>query len=305
MSTPPSGSPQATGERTFEGVVDRITYESEKSGFRVLKVTDKSGRGVAVVGKMQSVPAGSRVRVTGQWESDPRHGEQFRADTVLVLDPDTREGIERYLGSGLIPGIGPALAKRIVAQFGEQTLEVMDGEPRRLDEVPGLGQRRVASIVEAWSQQRSLREVMVFLQGHGISPSLAARVYQRYGSESIRVVSDNPFRLAEDVWGVGFRKADQIARNVGFAREAPERLQAAVMHALSQSEERGHVFAPTPELVQAATETAGANVPLVERAVDDVCAGPNARSETLPDVGDVVYRSRRFIEECGLAQPLA
>ena len=290
----------------MEGLIDRITFESDASGFRVLKLANEAdGRRVTVVGKMQRVTPGTRVRVSGRWEADPRHGQQLRADTVLVLEPDTREGIERYLGSGLIPGIGPGFAKRIVDHFGERTLEVMDREPHRLAEVAGLGRRRIGSVVAAWQEQRALRDVMVFLQGHGVSAALATRVFRRYGADAIRVVSENPFRLAVDIWGIGFRKADQIARALGMGPEAPGRLNAAVLHCLSQGEERGHVFLPRQQLVQAAQTTAAVDQELIEAAVDDVCASPEARLEDLPEVGPVVYRSRRFIEESGLAHGFA
>jgi exodeoxyribonuclease V alpha subunit len=306
VSTESTGVSSATGECVLEGLIERITFENETSSFRVLKVAnDADGRRVPVVGKMQRVTVGTRVRVTGTWETDVRHGAQVRADTVLVLEPDTQEGIERYLGSGLIPGIGPGFARRIVERFGDRALDVMDREPHRLAEVPGLGSRRIASVVAAWQQQRALRDVMVFLQGHGVSAALATRVFRRYGAESIRVVSDDPFRLAVDVWGIGFQKADQIARALGIEREAPGRLQAAVLHTLAQAEERGHVFVPRHVLVEAAQQTAGVSTELIEIAVDDVCAGAEGRQEELEDVGPVVYRSRRFIEESGLAHGFA
>lgn len=289
----------------IEGVVERVTFESEASGFRVVKLADASGGRTTVVGRMQRVTAGVRLRVTGAWETDPRHGRQLRAETVLVLAPDTREGIERFLGSGLIHGIGPAYAKRIVEHFGIETLDVLDTAPRRLSEVPGLGQKRAAALVTAWNEQRDLRDVMVFLQGHGVSAALATRVYRRYGSDSIRVVSEDPFRLASDIWGVGFAKADQIARAMGVAPDAPSRLKAAVLHALTQAEERGHVFFPRPLLAEAASRTAGTEVDRIESAIDDVCSGKEGRLEQLAEVGPSVYRSRRFIEECGLAHGLA
>ena len=303
MSSEVSGALQ--GAVLIEGIVERITFESDRSDFRVLKVaTESGGRRVSVVGRMQRIAVGARVRATGRWQTDPRHGSQFRAETVLVVAPDTQEGIERYLGSGLIPGIGPGLARRIVAHFGVDTLEVMDREPQRLAEVAGLGRRRVEAILQAWQEQRVLRDVMVFLQGHGVSPSLAARVFRRYGADSIRVVSEDPFRLALDVWGIGFRKADQIARSLGIEREARGRLKAAVLHALAQSEERGHVFVARHELVEAAQQIAGVDQALIEEAMDDVCAGEEARSEMLEEVGPVVYRSRRFVEETGLSHGL-
>ncbi len=288
-----------------QGSIERITFESEASGFRVVRLAQEpSGGTVSVVGQMQRVTVGTRVRVTGRWETDPRHGLQLRAQTLLVLEPDTREGLERYLGSGLIPGIGPRFARRIVEHFGDDTLRVMDKEPHRLAEVPGLGQRRVQAALQAWAEQRALHDVMVFLQGHGVSASLAVRVFRRFGADSIRVVSEDPFRLAVEVWGIGFQKADQIASAVGIAKDAPARLKAAVLYALHQAEERGHVFLPRHALVQASAKIADIPADRIEDVVDDACAS-EARQEDLEDVGPAVYRSRRYVEEAGLAHGLA
>ncbi len=289
----------------LEGVIERVAFENDLSGFRVLRVSNETdGSKVTVVGRMQRVAVGMRIRVTGRWETEPRHGKQLAAQSVLILEPDTQAGIERYLGSGLIPGIGPGFAKRIVEKFGDKTLEVMDKCPERLAEVPGLGRRRIDSVLSSWKDQRVLRDVMVLLQGHGVSAGLATRVFRRYGAEAIRIVSDNPFRLALDIWGIGFAKADQIAKAFGLEHDAPSRLQAAVIHSLSTAEERGHVFFPRHDLVAAAAQTAGVDSELMESAVDDVCASGEGRLEAL-DIGPVVYRSRRYIEEGGLAHHLA
>lgn len=303
--TAESPSPAEPAATVVQGSIERITFESEASGFRVVRVApEPSGSAVSVVGQMQRVTVGTRVRVTGRWETDPRHGLQLRAQTLLVLEPDTREGLERYLGSGLIPGIGPAFARRIVEHFGDDTLRVMDQEPHRLAEVPGLGQRRVQAALQAWADQRALHDVMVFLQGHGVSASLAVRVFRRFGADSIRVVSEDPFRLAVEVWGIGFQKADQIASAVGIAKDAPGRLKAAVLYALHQAEERGHVFLPRHALVQAAAKIADTPADRIEAAVDDACTA-EARQEDLEEIGPAVYRSRRYVEEASLAHGLA
>ncbi|MCU0694246.1 MAG: ATP-dependent RecD-like DNA helicase, partial [Polyangiaceae bacterium] len=272
--------------------------------FRVVRL-EVLGARHTVVGKMQRLAAGSRVRVSGQLERDPRHGPQLRAHTVLVLDPDTRDGIQRYLGSGLIPGIGPGLAKRIVDRFGDATLEVLDRDPTRMGEVPGLGARRVQALARAWQEQRALRDVMVFLQGHGVSAALATRVFRRYGCDAIRIVSANPYRLALDIWGIGFRKADEIARNVGIASDAPERISAATIHVLQQAGERGHVFLPRATLAAEAEQVAQVGPASVEAAVQSLCASEHARCENLDAVGAVVYPSKKFVEEAALAHGLA
>ncbi len=302
MTVDASSGSEARSE-TVEGVVERVTYENDETSFRVVRMTvEPSGDRLTVVGRMQRIPGGTRVRIEGRFETDARHGRQLRASTVLVLEPDTLEGLVRYLGSGLIPGIGPAFAKRIVEAFGTGALEVLDKNPDRLAEVPGIGKSRVASLARAWAEQRAVRDVMVFLQGHGVSPSFAVRIYRKYGADAIRIVSDNPYRLAHDVWGIGFHKADEIARTLGIARDAPTRMQAAVLHVLSEAGERGHVYVPRVELEMVATRKVDAPHELITDAVDTVCATQDARLERLPDRGDVVYSSRRYVEETGLSR---
>ncbi len=294
-------SPEAS---LIEGQVERVTFEREDSGFRIVKVAADAGL-VTVVGKMQRVAPGTRVRVTGSWESDPRYGRQLRAETVVIVEPDTLEGVARYLGSGLIPGVGPALAQRIVERFGDQTLAVLDREPDRLAEVPGFGRRRVEAVRARWSEQRVAREVLVFLQGHGISTSTALRIFRRYGGDAVRIVRDNPYQLASDVWGIGFHKADEIASRLGIEKESPQRIRAAVLHVLESVADRGHVFAPRALLADEVTRISGVDPTLVERAIEEVCSTREARAENLDDVGPVVYSSRRYIEEAGLAHGLA
>jgi len=287
-----------------EGVVERVTYEQEETAFRVIKV-NVDGRLQTVVGRMHRVAPGTRVRVTGVLETDPRYGQRLRAETVVVVEPDTLEGVVRFLGSGLIPGVGPALARRIVDRFGAETLWVLDHAPDRLAQVPGIGRRRVEAIVRSWSEQRVAREVLMFLQGHGVTAATAMRIFRRYGGEAVRVVQENPYQLASEVWGIGFRKADEIARRLGVEHDSPVRIRAAVVHALEGIGERGHVFAPRSMLADEVVAIAGVDLQVAERAIDEVCATPQARAEVLDDVGQVVYASRRYIEEAGLAHALA
>ena len=232
-----------TAELTIEGVVDRITFANPESGFRVLKVSvpDREDA-LAVVGVLPPVQEGSRVRIRGRLEVDRTHGEQLRANSLLELAPDTLVGLEKYLGSGLVKGVGPKLAQRIVAAFGLHTLRVLDENPERLGEVPGLGERRRAALLSAWREQRALRDVMVFLQGHGASLSLATRIVRRYGGASMTVVSREPFRLALEVRGVGFKTADRIAASLGIAHDSIERVQAGVMQVIHDVTGAGHVW---------------------------------------------------------------
>jgi exodeoxyribonuclease V alpha subunit len=245
-------------EVSFEGVVARVTFENPTSAFRVIKV-NVEGRAepVAVVGSFAPVAAGVRVRVHGRVVSDAKHGPQVAADAVTELKPTTLAAIERYLGSGLIKGIGDVYAKRIVATFGTDTLRVLDEEPERLDEVDGLGHKRAHRVREAWAEQRGVREVMVLLQAHGGSPALAARIWKRYGPRATAIVATDPYRLALDVWGVGFRTADAIATSLGVAKDSPARMQAAVLQVLSDVTTEGHVFTSHHDVRSAAATLVG------------------------------------------------
>lgn len=255
-------------EGLLEGEVVRITYESETTGFRVLRVrVDGQLEPETVVGILPAAPPGARIRATGKYGEDTRHGRQFKADTLLVLAPSTLDGIERYLSSGLVPGIGPAYAKRIVDAFGEKTLEVLDHAPERLRDVAGLGQRRVEAIGRAWSEHRLVGAIMVFLQSHGASPALATRIYKRFGAKAMAIVSQSPYRLALDVWGVGFKTADLLARSLGIPVDSPERAQAGVLHVLHQVSERGHVLQERELLVTATSELLECPLETVEQAV--------------------------------------
>jgi len=236
-------------EVAIEGEVERITFENRETGFRVVKVVVDGRRGsLAMVGTFPQVAVGSRVRARGTLEVDRNHGEQLRTTSVTELAPTTLAGIEKYLGSGLIKGIGGVTAQRIVEKFGLDTLKVLDDEPHRLREVNGLGRTRADALVAAWREQRSIRDVMIFLQAHGASPMLAARIFKRYGPKAVTIISGNPYRLAIDVWGVGFRTADRIAASMGITSDSQERLQAALLQALRDITEQGNCYAIAEEL---------------------------------------------------------
>jgi exodeoxyribonuclease V alpha subunit len=235
-----------------EGEVARVTYESDATSFRVLRVTLTGGESETWAGVMPRLTEGARVRALGKREVDPRYGPRLKVESVTVLAPETLLGLEKYLGSGFAEGVGPAYAKRIVETFGEGALEVLDKAPERLHEVPGLGAKRARALADAWSEQRGLASVMVFLQTHGASVALAGRIVKRFGPRAVDVVSRQPYRLALDVEGIGFKTADRIARSVGIVRDAPERAQAGLLHALGEASGRGHVALPEVELVRVA-----------------------------------------------------
>ena len=237
-------------EVAIEGEVERVTFENRETGFRVVKVIVPGRRDVlAIVGTFPQVAVGARVRARGTMQVDRNHGEQLRVTSVTELAPTTLSGIEKYLGSGLIKGIGEVTAQRIVEKFGLDTLKVLDEEPHRLREVVGLGRTRADALVAAWQEQRAIRDVMIFLQAHGASPMLAARIFKRYGPKAVSIISGNPYRLAIDVWGVGFRTADRIAASMGITKDSLERMQAALLQALRDATDNGHCYAVTEDLI--------------------------------------------------------
>ncbi|MGB5048696.1 MAG: AAA family ATPase [Caldilineaceae bacterium] len=249
----------------LRGVVERITFHSEETGYTVAKLAPEQRPShlphwqneVALVGTMLGVTVGESVEVRGRWTMHAEYGKQFSVETMRSVLPATVAGMEKYLGSGLVKGVGPVTAKRIVAHFGETTLDVIDSEVGRLIEVPGVGKKRVSLIRHAWEEQRAIKEVMIFLQGNGVSTSLATKIYKRYGDDSIAVVQADPYRLAQDIYGIGFLTADKIAQALGMALDSPQRIAAGVEYTLNQSTDEGHVFLPSQELIAQAAELLG------------------------------------------------
>jgi exodeoxyribonuclease V alpha subunit len=275
---------------TLEGEVVRVTYESESSGFRVLRVA-VAGRAEpeVVVGVFPPAAPGTRVRATGKYKRDSKHGDQFQVETLLVIAPSTLDGLERYLGSGMIHGIGPAFAKRIVEVFAEQTLEVLDKDPERLRDVPGLGGRRAEAVAKAWVAHRAVGAIMIFLQAHGASPALATRIYKRFGAAAIDTVSRSPYRLALDVWGVGFKTADRIARSIGVGADAPERAQAGVLQTLHDRVARGHVFVERADLITRSAAMLEREEEASDEAVDALLRTGRVRPERLSSGEVAIY----------------
>jgi exodeoxyribonuclease V alpha subunit len=225
--------------------VERITYFNAENSYTIAKVRIQ-GRSdlVTIVGTIFSAAPGETLKLKGQWSRHPKYGEQFKVETYESVLPATVKGIERYLGSGMIKGIGPVMAKRLVSQFREETLSVIDNNVERLYEVSGIGEKRVNMITKAWEEQKEIRDVMIFLQGSGVSPTYAVKIYKQYGKDSVRVVSENPYRLATDMFGVGFITADKIAEKLGIDGNAPMRIEAGILYVLNQLADEGHVYYP-------------------------------------------------------------
>ncbi|MFF8785492.1 AAA family ATPase [Streptomyces sp. NPDC015125] len=273
----------------IEGVLERITYANEENGYTVARVDTGRGAGdlLTVVGALLGAQPGESLRMEGRWGSHPQYGKQFTVENYTTVLPATIQGIRRYLGSGLIKGIGPRIADRIVGHFGTDTLDVIESDPGRLVEVPGLGPKRTKMIGAAWEEQKAIKEVMVFLQGVGVSTSIAVRIYKKYGDASISVVRNQPYRLAADVWGIGFLTADRIAQSVGIPHDSPDRVKAGLQYALSQSTDQGHCFLPEEQLIADAVKLLQVDTGLVIDCLGELAADPEGVvREQVPGDGD-------------------
>ena len=281
---------------TLRGVVERITFHSEDTGYTVAKLTPElhaqelfgQVREITLVGNMAALNVGEFVEVRGEWKLHADYGRQFAVEHMHSVLPATVAGIEKYLGSGLIRGVGPVTAKRIVKHFGQDTLDVIEQTPERMAEVPGVGRKRTQMIMQAWAEQRAIKEVMLFLQSNGVSTSLATKIYKFYGDDAIGIVQTDPYRLAQDIYGIGFLTADKIARALGIPADSPQRVAAGVAYSLNQASDNGHVFLPSSELLAEAAQlldvtpeqAAAGVVRLWDADLVKVTAGPGA--EELP-----------------------
>ncbi len=235
---------------SLNGVIERITFHSSESGYTVARLnTGNVNQLITVVGSFANIQAGQTLQLQGQWREHPQYGSQFQVVHYKESKPATLTGIEKYLGSGLIKGVGPVTAKRIVKHFGLDTLDIIEHQIERLVEVPGIAQKRIAMIQRTWAEQKSIKDVMVFLQSHGVSTTYAVKIYKQYGEGAIATVKTNPYQLAIDIFGIGFLTADQIARNVGVSPWSKFRYRAGVLHVLSKASEDGHCYLPQSQII--------------------------------------------------------
>lgn len=292
----------------LKGQIERITYYNEENDYAVLKARVYGHSDlVTIVGTVTSPTPGEILSMSGEWLNHPTFGEQFKVTSYSCSVPATVVGIEKYIGSGLIKGIGPRIAKRIVAKFEEQTLDVIEKSPERLYEVEGIGKHRVKIISEAWIEQKEIRSVMLFLQSNGVSSAYASKIFKRYGKESITIVKENPYRLAHDITGIGFVTADKIARNLGFEANSIERAEAGVMFTLQETIDDGHVFYPREELIKKSIEKLEIDEQIIVEAIDKLVEAERIKIEKLvrDDAGiDAVYLSGYYFAEVRIAQIL-
>lgn len=281
-------------------VVERITYQNPENGYSVMRVKVKGyDELVTLVGNLLEVPAGSVLLCEGDWKVDKRYGSQFVAQTWEEVMPATLYGIEKYLGSGLVKGIGPKFAQLIVSRFGLDTIEIIETDIKRLYEVPGIGQKRVEKIAESWEKQKDIKNVMLFLQGYGVSTAYAAKIYRQYGKESIDTVKTNPYKLADDIWGIGFKTADTIASKMGYEKNDLRRLKSGVTYTLSHMAEEGNVYAEEELLVKSAIELLDADEAPVRQAISEML-----QSEDLIADAEAIYMPPFYYAEVGTANRL-
>jgi exodeoxyribonuclease V alpha subunit len=278
-----------------EGEVKRITFRSD-DGYTVLRL-ETAGEPMTCVGYFARIGPGDRLRASGRWVSHPRYGRQFSVEGYDIVPPRTAEGVVRYLSSGLIKGIGEAMAERIVARFGEKTIEIIDKEPNRLREISGLGQKRVAAIKKAWREHRDVSELVVFLESHGIRAGSALRIYRQYGRESIEKVRANPYRLASEIWGIGFATADRIAFKLGVTQDAPVRIRAGTKYILTQASEEGHVYLPEEFLRARCVSMLGIDESAFEGTLSDLAAQEEIICEGQKVYLPVLYEAERSTAE--------
>lgn len=288
-----------------QGTVHKITYHHPDTNYTVLRLDVENAPGVTVVGAVYPVSEGEEIKVFGFWKTHPRYGQQFQANHWEKVDPATLEGIEKYLGSGMIKGIGPTYARRLVDAFGLETLRILSQEPHRVLEVEGIGAARARGIMQAWEAQRGMQDIMVFLQGHGIGAVLALKIYRFYGLDTIRRVKDNPYALARDIYGVGFVLADRIAARLGISGDFPLRVQAGVLHVLKEFVDQGHCFVLFSALIRNAASLLRVGEGVIEDAVEKLAAsGDVILEQTTSEERAHVYLADLYRAEQRVAEAL-
>ncbi|MBQ8072232.1 MAG: ATP-dependent RecD-like DNA helicase [Clostridia bacterium] len=287
-------------------VVERITYQNEQNGYSVIKCTARGYSDlITAVGMMPEVHAGAVLLLEGNWKVDARYGRQFAIESFEETMPATVHGIEKYLGSGLVKGIGPKFARRIVQAFGEETLNVIEDRPEELARVPGIGQTRVEMIRKSWAEQKEIKNIMLFLQGHDVSTAHATRIYKQYGADSVQVVQENPYRLADDIWGIGFKTADTIAGKLGFEKSAPVRLRSGLIYTLNKLAEEGHCYAVRDQLLETGARLLEAEAAALSETLDEMIQAEDVIVTPIPDTEDfAIYLPPLFYSETGVQNRL-
>lgn len=294
----------ASSSEVLVGLVERVTFHSDESGFCVLRVKARGHRDlVTTVGHAAMISAGEWITATGEWLNDRNHGLQFKARFLKTSEPSTIEGIEKYLGSGMIRGIGPVYAKRLVGEFGTDVFDVIEAQPDRLREIAGIGPKRAAKIISGWADQKVIREIMVFLHSNGVGTARAVRVFKTYGADAVQVMSENPYRLARDIRGIGFRTADTIAEKLGIEKTAMIRIRAGISYALTEAMGQGHCGLPTAELKEMAASLLEVDTSLIDTAISLELGDGNVIADTVKDI-DCIFLGGLYHAEKAIAERL-
>ncbi len=301
----PFADSSPTASTTITGSVKRVVYSNPENAWSVIRLV-QPGRPepITAVGSLLGVQPGEELRLTGEWVTDRKYGRQFRVNSCLTLQPSTLEGIRKYLGSGLIPGIGKVMADRLVARFGLESLGVIADHPARLSEVDGIGPVRARKIRAAWQEQEGLREALIALQAFGISTHHAIKIYKHFGAAAVSAVKQNPFRLATEIFGIGFKTADEIAAHIGLPSDSPDRVAAGLLYVLGQGADKGHIYLPRPQLIEETSALLALEPDLVERCLDNVAKGGGVATEKIDSEQVAVYRPDLHAAEVGTARRL-
>ncbi|HEX2980836.1 MAG TPA: helix-hairpin-helix domain-containing protein, partial [Anaerolineaceae bacterium] len=286
--------------QTLEGTIERFTFQNEENGYTIARLAPKGKNyEVTVVGVLSGVMVGESVRLRGMWVTHSEYGRQFEVRSFTVQLPATIEGMRKYLGSGLVKGVGPVMANRIVDAFGLRTLEVIEEQPEQLLNVAGIGSIRADRIRNAWEEQKQIKEIMIFLQGHGVSAGLAVKIYKQYANLSLNVVQTDPYRLASDIYGIGFKTADKIATAMGIPHDSPQRIRAGLLYALSELTNDGHCFATRPQLGIKAVDLLDISQPACLEQIDWLVAQGQLTADE-----DAVYLPAFYQAELSVARKL-
>ena len=296
--------PQSSTQEVLAGLVERVTFHNDENGFCVLRIKARSHRElITVIGQAAAISPGEWITASGEWVNDRTHGQQFRARFLKTSAPTSLDGIEKYLGSGMIRGIGPVYAKKLIRAFGEGVFDTIEAEPERLQEVNGIGPVRVSRITAAWAEQKIVREIMVFLHSNGVGTAHAVRIYKTYGTDAVQVMSENPYRLARDIRGIGFKTADAIAMRLGVEKTAMIRVRSGVSYALSEAMGEGHCGLPTDELNALTQKLLEVPAELVRTATDLELTEGTVIADTVGDT-PCLFLASLFRAERGIAERL-
>ena len=296
---------------TLKGILERIVFENTETGYTIAKLSSREypGESITVVGSVASANAGESLLLKGWWGNNPKYGRQFQIDSYETVLPATIVGLRKYLGSGLIKGIGPVMAARIVTHFGMDAMDIIEKSPEKLKSVPGVGNKRVDMIVRAWEAQREIKNVMLFLQSHNVSTTHAAKIYKTYANEAIPIVRENPYRLADDIYGIGFKTADTVAQKLGVDSESPNRVKAGIKYVLSEKADDGHVFLYHDELISACQDILNLSTDAIESGIIELTEKKELITENITPFDSIqcqksVYLAPFFYAEIGVANRL-